>query len=248
MSLHGNKPNKVLLVIALCLAVTAIIFVELWLSEKQRKQREVTKEILKEVEKIKVTTNQVTVNVPVDRPVEVVKEVEVVKTVVVPAQLTPKEVWYISTGSNFLSASLVSHQDDTLRGANSVLVAVDLGLVAKEFISENRIKDKVELIFRRNGLPVSTEGINSIILGFSINAMWIEEVSNQKSRLAYHMNLVASRNSVFETSTGFIRRYLDVWRDGSYGTVGRQKAAEGWLGIVEEQAEAFANAFLKANR
>jgi len=234
MSESQSSSPKAFTAILVVSSIAAVVFAVLWLREREHKPAEVVKEVEKLVQVIK--------EVPVEKirevPKEVVKEVEVIKEVEVPAKLTDVQKAAIDFAADFLGAPAVKSQDEVFYKLESVAVTVLLNDAVKKVVSEDRVKNKFELILRQHSIRLEEKA--PVWLSVAIEGLWDKD----EIRLTYTPSM-----SLEETVTigrkGDLRRVLaSTWRKGSYGYAGKTVAEKAIMDSVEAMAESFANKFL----
>jgi hypothetical protein len=230
MSATPQNPSKAALGFAIMATIAAIAFASLWLRETARKPKEVTKEIVKRVE------------VPVEKIREVPKEVvkEVLKQVEVPAKLTDDERMVMELGRRFLSASVISKEDEPLQKIASVGVVVRINDAAKKALSEDRVKNKFELILRKHEIPLDAKSRHQLLV--AVEGLWDKE----EIQLTYSLSMELSEFVTITRGAELRRAMAIVWQNSAYGFAGRTLVEEALLDTVDEMGEAFANKYLAA--
>jgi hypothetical protein len=217
-------------VVALLLAV---LFGMLWRCSSGKEPKVVEKpvEVIKEI--------------PVDRvkevPVERVKEVEV------PAKLTDLQQADIELGSRYRNAVYQSDPRMVLRNMGPVSVNVSLADSVKEVVSEERIKNKLELFLRKNNIVIDDKSPH--MLWFGVEGVWqVWGNTNEKITLSYSCTISLHEIIVFERQSGMNRIGADVWNKSCIGYAGKNVVEKAILDNLEEKAEAFANEYLAAQQ
>lgn len=217
-------------------SIAAVVFAVLWLRERERKPTEVIREVEKPVQVIK--------EVPVEKirevPKEVIKEVEVIREVEVPAKLTEAQKVAIDFSARYVNAQPVKSSDEVFYKVESVAVLVLMNDAAKKAVSEDRVKNKFELVLRQHGIRLDDKAL--VWLKVAIEGLWDKD----EIRLTYtpSMSLV---EDVAINRKGDLRRVLaTTWREGSYGYAGKNVAEKAIMDSVEAMAESFANKFLSS--
>ena len=181
---------------------------------------------------------------------EIVKRIAVVDTVLVEKEVEKRievpadvpvgyevawKIWIAELSAEFADEKMC------FSGLDSIRVSVGMNEDAEDILSEQRAKDKFELILRQSGVPLS-ESANPY-LSLSIEALWNEE----KTFAAFTIGVSLMEPLVFYRGNEPHRRYVPLWEDRTYGYAGRNVAREGFLGYIEEKAERVANLYLSAN-
>ncbi len=229
----SRRPFTVVLAVV---SIAAVVFAVLWLRERERKPTEVIREVEKPVQVIK--------EVPVEKirevPKEVIKEVEVIREVEVPAKLTEAQKVAIDFSARYVNAQPVKSSDEVFYKVESVAVLVLMNDAAKKAVSEDRVKNKFELVLRQHGIRLDDKAL--VWLKVAIEGLWDKD----EIRLTYtpSMSLV---EDVAINRKGDLRRVLaTTWREGSYGYAGKNVAEKAIMDSVEAMAESFANKFLSS--
>jgi len=138
---------------------------------------------------------------------------------------------------------LLPFADDTLTGIGSLSVSVQLNDAVKKVVSEDRIKNKFELVLRRHNVTLREKGEDAY-LNLAIDGLWSED----GNRLTYTSEVRVSQGVAAPRRDGFRAMMGTVWREGSYGYAGKSTAEKAILDQLEEKAESFANKFLAAQQ
>lgn len=230
-----SKPQKTFNAILIAAFIAAVVFAVLWLRERERKP-EVVGEVLKPVQVIK--------EVPIEKirevPKEVVKEVEVIKTVEVPAKLTDWQQIAIDFADRYYAAKFIETFDDALYKLETIRVEVFLNDEVKKVVSEDRVRNKFELILRKHGIKIDEK--SPVSVNVSIDGLW-----NENSKfLVYTPRIELDQVVVVGRSGDFRKVIATLWKMGSYGFAGRQVVEGAILADVESLGEGFANKYLAA--
>jgi len=180
----------------------------------------------------------------IEKSVQVVKEVPVVsvKEVEVPVKLTPLQQVDLEMGARCRNAIYCTDQKQLFRNVGSVDVHVFLNDPVKSIISEDRIKNKLELILRRNNITIDNNSLHSLWL--SVEGTWLEE----KVGLSYIMKIDFRTPVLVERQLFMYRSTADIWSKGSIGFAGKSVVEKALIDGVENEAEAFANAYLSEQK
>jgi hypothetical protein len=175
----------------------------------------------------------------------VVKEVpkEVEKIVTVPAAIPQQYISAMRFVSNLNNCDFVKG-DQVLFGMKDVQVAYFVSDL-KGFISEDEVRDRFELILRKNNVPISPQSPNFIRV--EVHGYWGDTLTPTRDLLTYQFEVSFVEPQTVLRGGRMHKAYLTVWSQGGYGTVGRANAAKDLFDRIELEAEAFANAFLAAN-
>ena len=194
----------------------------LWIQERDRKPQEVQKTVQ--------VTNEV--------PKEVIREVQVIKEVEVPAKLTTDQKYSIDFTSRYLTAPQLKTSDEVFYKMETVKVAVFLNDAVKKVVTEDRVKNKFELILRKHNIRLDDNA--SVWLGVTIEGLWNKDeiILTYTPAMSLTEGFVVARN-------GDLRRVIaTTWSEGKYGYAGKNVAESAIVSLVEEMAESFANRFL----
>lgn len=249
-----SKPNSAkALTGGLALAsIATVVFAVLWVQERDRKPSEV----VKEVEKTVRVTNEVPVEkivqvikeVPVEKirevpkevikEVQVIKEVPVIKEVEVPAKLTDVQVAAINFASRYISAPRIKTPEEALFKIESVRVGVLLGDAIQKVVSEDRVKNKLEL--RLRALNIRPDDDAYVTLWVSFTGVWDKD----DIRLSYKQSIELRESVVVARKGDFRSLSATFWNEGSVGFAGKNVAEKAILDGVEAMVESFANKLL----
>lgn len=208
-------------IFAIGLAVVGYLYYE----ETQKLPEEKIREVVKEV--------------PVEKIKEVIKEVEKEVQVEVPAELNEYQQLAIRFAANYLSAPRVSDLDEVFYGISSFNTKVILGEEVKKVVSEERLRNKLELILRRNGVTIDPESYYT--LTFYVEGFWDKD----EIRLTYKYDLNLLEYVVLARNGDLRRSPTYTWNTGTFGYAGKTIAEKTMLENVESVAEAFSNRYLK---
>jgi hypothetical protein len=181
----------------------------------------------------------------VEKSVPVVKEVtkEVTKEVKVPTELTPEQQAAIDFWRQFFNARIIQTSDDALYKLDAVRVFVSVDNAIKKLVSQERIKNKFELILRRDGINIDEKA--PVFLDLTIEGLW----SNGSVRFLVYTPRIKLGEVVVVGRKGDMRQVpATLWERGSYGFAGQQVAEGEILKAVEQLAEEFANKYLAAQQ
>ena len=163
----------------------------------------------------------------VEKSVPVVKEV--VKEVAVPAKLTDSQRTAIAFWDRFRSAEFIKTPDDALYKLDSVRIQVSLNDAVKKVVSEDRVRNKFELILRKHGVKIDENAFVSLYV--SIEGLWSKDPLVVVGRKGDLRQVVAT-----------------LWERWSYGFAGSQVAEGAILESAESMGEEFANKYLAAQQ
>lgn len=201
----------------------SILFSILWLREKAHKPKEIIKEIEKPVEVVK----------QIEKPIEVTREVEV------PAKLTEEQKQAIDSWNYILNAESISN--DNLKGIKNIKLVLNVTDSIKNIVSEERLRNKIELLLRKNGIDIQENSKTWLSLEF--RGLW----SVDKTTLIFNIEGYLLESGIVSRDRGAFKTTFKTWTSGSYGTVGKLKAEKGILDSAEELSEEFSNLYLKSN-
>jgi hypothetical protein len=176
----------------------------------------------------------------VPKPVEVVTN-EVIKEVVVPATLSDAQRAAIDFAARY-DASPYVRGDDALYKLDSIDVHVTVDDAVKRVVSEERVRDKFELVLRSHNIRLEEKSPAFLLV-------YCEGVWSQNAPLLTYTVSADLGQTVTIDRDGDLRHGLGtLWTCGSFGHAGSEVAEREILSSVDQMAERFANAFLKANR
>jgi hypothetical protein len=149
-------------------------------------------------------------------------------------------------GDTFLkwvrNVPILTSDDQALFAMDDVKVLYILDNTIKQTILEDDVKAKFELTLRKNGVPINPDSRNTVFVGLT---GFYDETG---MLLCYNYNVSVSESQLIFRNGEGRRGMVTVWqRGGSHGTVGKVKANEALLRVVEKSAEVFANDYLSAN-
>ena len=174
-------------------------------------------------------------------------EKEVLKKVEVPADI-PEE--YKRAFEKFKAENFATTATDAtiFSGMDKLRVIVFLNEDAKEMLSEQRVRDKFELVLRGYGIPVlSLDHIPfwaSGVIYFDMQAIYRED----HKMGAYTIELSVFENVIFYRDGKPYEKRVILWDGGgSFGYAGRDKIKDALLSDIEQHAERVANLYLSVN-
>ena len=175
-------------------------------------------------------------------------EKEVIKKVEVPAEIPEeyKRALEIVRAENLATTAT----DATIfSGMDRLNVGIFLNEDAKEIISEQRVRDKFELLLRGYGIPVLSldDYIPFWVLSFIYFDMQVvyDEDDNMG---AYTIRLSVSENVIFYRDEKPYQKMVILWEGGgNFGYAGKDRIKDVLLRSIEQYAERVANLYLSAN-
>jgi hypothetical protein len=215
MSESPSNLTKFLMVLGIVTSVATVAFAALWLRER------------------------------VDKSVPAVKEVtkEVTKEVKVPTELTPEQQAAIDFWQQFFNARIIQTPDDALYKLDTVQVSVSVDNAIKKLVSKERIRNKFELILRKDGIKIDEKA--PVFLDLTVEGLW----SNGSVMFLVYTPRIKLREVVVVGRKGDMRQVgATLWERGSYGFAGQRVAEGAILKAVEELGEEFANKYLAAQQ
>ena len=215
---HSNQ-TKLLIGVSVIAVIAAITFGGLWLSERERNAYDAVW------------------GKPAVR--KVLKEVEV------PAELTYSQRTAINFTDHYQSARPIKAQDETLYKLDSVRVNVSINEAVEKVVSDDRIRNKFELILRKHGIKIAEKALVSVDL--TIHGLWSGD-NPGVGFLAYAQRIGLNQWLVVERRGDFRRAVAQLWKQEIIGFTNNQKAEGQILDGVESIAEAFANKYLAAQQ
>lgn len=124
---------------------------------------------------------------------------------------------------------------------DSLRIYIALDGAAKEIISNQRAKDKLQLTLRRHGVPLSDSSGHALF--FSINALR----NPRTNQIIYQVDVSLYQSIIFYRKGTPYQRHVDLWEEDVFGYAGSLVAEKTFLDIIEEKAERVANLYLSAN-
>lgn len=252
MSESKSNSSKTLIGVLALVSIAAVVFAVLWLQERDRKPNEV----VKEVEKTVLVTNEVPVEkivqvikeVPVEKirevpkevikEVLVIKEVPVIKEVEVPAKLTDAQKSAIDFTSRYLSAPLIKTKDEAFYKIETVRVGVFLDDAVKKVVSVDRVKNKLELKLRAQNIRPDDEAY--IALWVTVEGLWDKD----DIRLTFRRSIELRQHVVIGRKGDLRSLPATFWNEDGVGYAGKNVVEKAILDSVEEMVESFANKLL----
>jgi hypothetical protein len=228
MSDSSSTKSNAAIIAAIVASVVALSFAVLWFRERDRTPAEVIREVPKEVvvEKLR------------EVPKVVIKEVEVTKEVKVPAKLTDEQQAGIEFTSRYLAAPMLTTIDEALYKLDSVAVRVFVNDAVKKVVTEDRLKNKFELILRKQNIRLDDKA--QVWLDLNYEGFWDKD----EITLYYSPQMRLRQVATIIRHGDFRRASVIVWQDAGLGFAGKKVVEEAILSDVEQRAEAFANKYL----
>jgi hypothetical protein len=179
-----------------------------------------------------------------DKSVPSVKEVtkQVTREVEVPAKLTPGQQDAIDFADRFRNARFIETRDEALYKLDSVQVDVSLNDPIKKLVSKDRVRNKFELILRKDGIKIDEKAPAFITL--NVEGLW----SKDAAFLVYTPSVQLNQIVVVGRNGDMRRLPATLWQSGAYGFAGQRVAEGAILKAVEELGEEFANKYLAAQQ
>ncbi len=228
----SGRSTVLILSVTFVIFLLTVVFGTLWLHERNRP--DVVKTVT--VEKIR--------EVPVERikevPVEKIKEVPVekIKEVEVPAKLSDEQKALIDLGTRMLARRKLLKTEDVLYKIPAFKIDIILDDSIKDQITEDRIRNKLELALRKSRIPIDNGA--GATLTFEVYALW----NKLTTQVSTSINLkvldwvTLARDGDLRTAPVFI------YQDNMIGYAGKIKIQELVLGVLDELSERFANKYL----
>jgi hypothetical protein len=170
---------------------------------------------------------------------------KVLKEVEVPAKLTYSQKTAINFTDRYLTARPIQAQDEALYKLDSVRVNVSINEEVEKVVSDDRIRNKFELILRKHGIKIDEKALVSVDL--TIHGLWSGN-NLGVGFLAYTQRIGLNQWLVVERRGDFRRAVAQLWKQEIIGFANNQKAEGQILDGVESMAEAFANKYLAAQQ
>ena len=166
---------------------------------------------------------------------------KVLKEVEVPAKLTYSQKTAINFTDRYLTAGPIQAQDEALYKLDSVRVNVSIDEAVEKVVSDDRIRNKFELILRKHGIKIDEKALVSVDL--TIHGLWSGD-NPGVGFLAYAQRIGLNQWLVVERRGDFRRAVAQLWKQEIIGFSNNEKAEGQILDGVESIAEAFANKYL----
>lgn len=182
---------------------------------------------------------------------EIIKTISVTDTLFVEKVVeVPAEIpeLYVAAAGRFLDEAKAeyAYEKTCFYGLDSLAVSVSINSEMETLISNQRLRNKVELTLRQYGVPIgawSDPGLN-----FSIDGLWVRNKFDEKKMgVAFMVTVALMEPIVFYRDGKPYRRYVNTWEDQSLLLSGRDEIKESLLQSIVEKAEHVANLYLKAN-
>lgn len=209
-------------------SILSILFAVLWLRERQQGPKEVVREVEKPVEVIK------------EVPVETIREIpkEVIKEVKVREELTDEQKAAIEIYKRLASARRLGVTGEVFSNVKEFRVLLALSSEIKNIISEERVKNKFELMLRGHNINITDDAEMWLVV--DINGFWNEA----KTQLTYRYSVSAMEDVFLARGDSFAKIVATIWENGNFGYAGRNVAEKTILENVEAMGESFANNYL----
>ena len=183
-------------------------------------------------------------------------EKEVIKKVKVPAKI-PKEYKRALEKFNAEDSATTATDAMIFSGVERLNVIIVLNENAEEIISEQRVRDKFELVLRGYNIPVFSLDDTSLLFGFNIilsnyivfsmDAGYID-VNDNVRMYVYRTDLNFEEKVVFYRDEKPYRKRVVLWEGGgNLGYAGSRVIEDALLENIEQYAERVANLYLSAN-
>lgn len=141
-------------------------------------------------------------------------------------------------------ATQIDHDEKIcFKGIDSVGVLVSINDGAVKVLSEQRARDRFELMLRGYGVPVSEPSSSDLNVMLSISAVW----DKQERFLSFLHSVSIYEPLIFYRDEKPHKRFVVLWEDESFGHAGHKIARSTFLEAIEEKAERVANLYLSAN-
>lgn len=160
-----------------------------------------------------------------------------------PAKPTSSQQAAIDFRDRFFNARLIETPDDALYKLDAVQVGVSVDDAIKKLVSEERVRNKFELILRKDGIKIDQKA--PVFLNLTVEGLW------SKGTMAFlvYTPRIQLQEVVVVGRKGDMRQVVaTLWERGSYGFAGRQVAEDAILKSVESLGEEFANKYLAAQQ
>lgn len=200
-----------------------------------QKTKVIEKKVEVPVEQLKFITNTIVERITNTVPVVVEKRVEI------PAEIPDEYLASFNFAINYINAPFVEQKYECLRGISEVSVQVGLNNAVKQIISEDSARAKFELKLRQLGIQINQKAERAASL--NIEGLW----GKDDIVLTYTISVELTEPQVVFRDDGLHRMVVTSWNDGAYGYAGRSAARDALPRAIEEKAEVFANAYLRAN-
>ena len=168
--------------------------------------------------------------------------VTVEKIVEVPAEIPATYKFYEIFATNYFGAEFVTNNFERLKGIGEVKVVLSLDSAVEKAIGEESARAKFELKLRQLGVPISESAPHWVRV--NVSGMWDQQ---NNITLTYSISSTVTELQTITREDAFRRFILITWENGSFGYAGRTVAPDALAKALEEQAEIFANAYLRAN-
>jgi hypothetical protein len=230
-----RRGNAAVITIAVLVAVI-VVLAYLWIHQMQTSpaivERVTERVIEKPVEVVK--------EVQVEKVREVPREVVVTKEVEVPARLTETQLMAMDLASRFAAAPLISSGDDVFYKLDGVRVTVYADDAVRKALTEDRIHNRFELILRQYGVNIDER--SEVVLAISVSGIW----DPQETSLTWNTAVELQQVVTIERKSDLRRANAVLWREAGSGEARRRGAEPTIMHDLDAKAESFANRYLAA--
>lgn len=190
----------------------------------------------------RVLTKEVIREVPKEVIREVVREVprEVIKEVpaAIPEDYQIAKWFYESFGKSVLFT-----QKEALKGTGPIGVIVSISDSGSSLgVTEDELKNSIELALRRNGVPVKNSEASHALL-FVVQGVW----DDGKVTFSYDLALKIIETVPIFRIGGFRSLRLVIWEESFVGFAGKLKTREALTRNADRLVTKFSNEYLDAN-
>ena len=203
----------------------------------------------------------------VDREVILRDTVLIEKEVEVPAEI-PEEYKRALEKFNAEDVATTATESTVFSGVDRLYIKIFLDEVAEDIISEQRVRDKFELLLRGYGIPVfnldnstgyTSSGLSAVLeyttalllknyISLSINAGYVDVGYQNDIRVYIYTTSVNFRERViFYRDEKPYREDVILWEHDVLGYAGSRVIEDALLENIEEYAERVANLYLSVN-
>lgn len=200
-------------------ALLSIVFAVLWLRAESKPTA--VREIIREV------------------PHEVIRNVT--NEIFFPAKFSSDETNLMTLGLEYCHARSITNMDGALFGIGPFSVIVDVDDTVEPLLSQQRVRDRLELALRRNNISVIKSSPARI--DFEVMGLW----SPRKELLFYYVSLHVHRSAVIQAEEEMLSLRPVVWEDERFGGAGTDVIEKRMLESIDSLTEHFANVYLAAN-
>lgn len=232
MNQAKNEIFRAPALLAVVFAIGFLVVGFLYFKETQKDPEVVIQEVIKEVP----------VEVVKEIPVEVVKDVsnEFIEEQEMPINLNDPQEVMITLAKRYVYAPRIKERNEIFYGINSLKTRVILDDEVKELITEESVKDRLELNLKKRGIQIDEGSPQAVII--AISGMW----NQTKMALVYQYELVLVDYVVLNRDGDMRGAVIDAWKTSGFGLTGSSMSIRDHIiECIDEVSETLANGYLE---